>query len=175
MQKSACKFGWLQIIYYLSTRLENIVLMRKLLFLLFHGFDPNNGISKKISYQVDALKACGMETHLCYMEENGSKKRLVDGTVIADYGNGIMSKILKRAEFSSIYKYAKDNGIEIVYTAENCDLSSSFRSGASFSASLGSASFKFCSSLPIHRHMKIFPSSRKVILSSPNGWSSVTP
>ena len=93
--------------------------MRKLLFLLFHGFDPNNGISKKISYQVDALKACGMETHLCYMEENGSKKRLVDGTVIADYGNGIMSKILKRAEFSSIYKYAKDNGIEIVYIRSN--------------------------------------------------------
>ena len=93
--------------------------MRKLLFLIFHGFDPSNGISKKISYQVDALKACGMETHLCYMEEDGSKKRLVDGTVIADYGNGIMSKILKRADFSSIYKYAKDNGIEIVYIRSN--------------------------------------------------------
>lgn len=105
--------------YYLSTQFENIVLMRKLLFLIFHGFDPNNGISKKISYQVDALKACGMETHLCYMEEKGSKKRLVDGTVIADYGNGIMSKVLKRTEFSSIYKYAKDNGIRIVYIRSN--------------------------------------------------------
>ena len=105
--------------YYLSTQFENIVLMRKLLFLIFHGFDPNNGISKKISYQVDALKACGMETHLCYMEEKGSKKRLVDGTVIADYGNGIMSKVLKRTEFSSIYKYAKDNSIEFVYIRSN--------------------------------------------------------
>ena len=93
--------------------------MRKLLFLIFHGFDPSNGISKKISYQVDALKACGMETHLCYMEEKGSKKRLVDGTVIADYGNGIMSKVLKRTEFSSIYKYAKDNSIEFVYIRSN--------------------------------------------------------
>lgn len=93
--------------------------MRKLLFLIFHGFDPSNGISKKISYQVDALKACGMETHLCYMEENSSKKRLVDGTIIADYGNGGMSKILKRTEFSSIYKYAKDNGIELVYIRSN--------------------------------------------------------
>ena len=93
--------------------------MRKLLFLLFHGFDPNNGISKKISYQVDALKACGMETHLCYMDEKGSKKRIIDGTVIANYGNGIMSKVLKRTEFSSIYKYAKDNGIEIVYIRSN--------------------------------------------------------
>jgi len=93
--------------------------MRKLLFLIFHGFDPNNGISKKISYQVDALKACGMETHLCYMEEEGSKKRIVDETVIADYGNGVMSKLLKRTEFSSISRYAKDNGIEFVYIRSN--------------------------------------------------------
>lgn len=93
--------------------------MKKLLFLIFHGFDPNNGISKKITYQVDALKACGMETHLCYMDEEDSKKRIVDGTVIADYGNGAMSKILKRSEFSSIYKYAKNNGIDFVYIRSN--------------------------------------------------------
>lgn len=93
--------------------------MKKLLFLIFHGFDPNNGISKKITYQVDALKACGMETHLCYMDEADTKKRIVDGTVIADYGNGAMSKILKRSEFSSIYKYAKNNGINFVYIRSN--------------------------------------------------------
>ena len=90
-----------------------------ILFLIFHGFDPNNGISKKITYQVNALKACGMETHLCYIDEEGTKKRIVDGTVIADYGNGAMSKILKRTEYSSIYKYAKDNGIELVYIRSN--------------------------------------------------------
>ncbi len=89
--------------------------MRRLLFLIFHGFDPNNGISKKITYQVDALKACGWETHLCYMDETGTKKRIVDNTVIADYGNGLKSKVLKRTEFSSITKYAKDHGIEFVY------------------------------------------------------------
>lgn len=93
--------------------------MKKLLFLIFHGFDPNNGISKKISYQVDAFKACGMETHLCYMDEATSKKRIVDGTVIADYGHGTMSKILKRTEFSSITKYAKDHHIEFVYIRSN--------------------------------------------------------
>lgn len=93
--------------------------MKKLLFLIFHGFDPNNGISKKITYQVDALKACGMETHLCYMDETNSKKRIVDKTVIADYGNGVMSKILKRTEFSSIYRYTKDNGINFVYIRSN--------------------------------------------------------
>ena len=34
--------------------------MKKALFVIFHGFDPNNGISKKIFYQVNALKACGL-------------------------------------------------------------------------------------------------------------------
>ena len=65
------------------------------LFLIFHGFDPNNGISKKISYQLDAFKALGMQTHICFMDEHGTKKRIVDDTVIADYGNGVFSKILK--------------------------------------------------------------------------------
>lgn len=93
--------------------------MKNLLFLIFHGFDPNNGISKKISYQVDAFKACGMETHLCYMDENHNKRRMVDDIVIADYGNGMMSKIWKRTEFSSITKYAKSIGIEFVYIRSN--------------------------------------------------------
>ena len=93
--------------------------MRKLLFLIFHGFDPNNGISKKISYQVNALKACGMETHLCFMDEKDTKKRIVDNTVIADYGHSVFSKFLKRTEFSSIVKYAEENHIEFVYIRSN--------------------------------------------------------
>jgi glycosyltransferase involved in cell wall biosynthesis len=93
--------------------------MKKALFLIFHGFNPNNGISKKISYQVDALKACGMEVHLCHMDEMTTKQRIVDGSVIADYGNGILSKIKKRIEFSSITRYAKENGIEFVYIRSN--------------------------------------------------------
>ena len=32
----------------------------KALFLIFHGFDKANGISKKIHYQVKALKECGV-------------------------------------------------------------------------------------------------------------------
>lgn len=93
--------------------------MVKLLFIIFHGFDPNNGISKKISYQVNALKACGMEVHLCYMDETSGKKRIVSNTIIADYGNGIMAKIKKRTEFSSIAQYAIDNLIEYVYIRSN--------------------------------------------------------
>ena len=87
--------------------------MNKVLFIIFHGFDPNNGISKKISYQVNALKQCGMEVHLCYMDENRTKKRIIDGNIIADYGNGILSKILKRIDFSAISKYVKNNHIDL--------------------------------------------------------------
>ena len=91
----------------------------KALFVIFHGFDSNNGISKKISYQVEALNACGMEVHLCYMDEHYTKKRLVDDVVIADYGNKLMSKIKKRIEFSSISKYAIENNIDFVYIRSN--------------------------------------------------------
>ena len=88
--------------------------MRKALFVIFHGFDPNNGISKKITYQVDALKACGLEVHLCYMDESSGKKRLIDGRIIADYGDGIISKIRKRVELSCINQYAKENYRRII-------------------------------------------------------------
>ena len=93
--------------------------MRKVLFLIFHGFDPSNGISKKISYQVNALKRCGNEVHLCYMDETGTKKRMIDENVIADYGCGFLSKILKRIDFSSISRYVKNNHIDIVYIRSN--------------------------------------------------------
>ena len=91
----------------------------KILFLIFHGFDPNNGISKKIEYQLEAFKANGHETHLCYMDENESKRRIVDGAIIADYGNGRKGKILKRTEFGSIVDYATKERIEFVYIRSN--------------------------------------------------------
>lgn len=91
----------------------------KILFLIFHGFNPNNGISKKISYQLDAFKACGHEAYLCYMDESNSKRRIVDHTVIADYGNGRKGKILKRTEFGSIVDYAIKEGVEFVYIRSN--------------------------------------------------------
>lgn len=93
--------------------------MKKALFLIFHGFDPNNGISKKISYQVDALKACGFEVHLCYLSETTTKIRMVDGTILANYGKGILSKIFKRIEFSSITNYTIKNNFDFVYVRSN--------------------------------------------------------
>ena len=95
------------------------IIMIKILFLIFHGFDPNNGISKKISYQVNALKQCGNEVHLCYMDETGTKKRIIDENVIADYGNRFLSKILKRIDFSAISHYVKNNHIDLVYIRSN--------------------------------------------------------
>lgn len=90
-----------------------------ILFLIFHGFDPNNGISKKISYQLNAFKANGHEAHLCYMDETVSKRRIVDHEIIIDYGNGTKSKILKRTEFRSIVDYAIDSKIDFVYIRSN--------------------------------------------------------
>lgn len=91
----------------------------KILFLIFHGFDPNNGISKKISYQLEAFKANGHEAHLCYLDEISSKQRIIDDTTIANYGNGKRGKILKRTEFGSIVNYAIKEGIEFVYIRSN--------------------------------------------------------
>lgn len=90
-----------------------------ILFLIFHGFDPNNGISKKISYQLNAFKANGHEAHLCYMDETVSKRRIVDHEIIIDYGNGTKGKILKRTEFGSIVDYAIDSKIDFVYIRSN--------------------------------------------------------
>lgn len=88
----------------------------KALFLIFHGFEEANGISKKIRYQVKALKACGMDVRTCYLtDENGYKRRMVDDSVLRDYGNGIRGKILKRFEFQSIADYALKENIQFVY------------------------------------------------------------
>ena len=53
------------------------------------------------------------------MDETKTKQRIVDGKVIADYGNGFLSKILKRIDFSCITRYAIENNIEFVYIRSN--------------------------------------------------------
>lgn len=88
----------------------------KALFLAYHGFSEFNGISKKIHYQVDALKACGLDIHLCYLHEsNGKKYRMIDNDILRDYGHGIKGKILKRIEFDSIADYVIKENIRFVY------------------------------------------------------------
>ncbi|MCE9271154.1 glycosyltransferase [Bacteroides fragilis] len=88
----------------------------KALFLIFHGFEEANGISKKIRYQVKALKECGMDVRICYLtDENGHKRRMVDNNILKDYGNGIRGKLLKRFEFQCIANYALKENIQFVY------------------------------------------------------------
>lgn len=88
----------------------------KALFLVYHGFSEHNGISKKIHYQVDALKACGLDVQICYLSESdGNKYRMIDNIILCDYGQGLKGKILKRIEFTSIANYAIKEGISFVY------------------------------------------------------------
>ena len=87
----------------------------KALFLIFHGFQEANGISKKIRYQVHALEANGMETHLCYLsDEYRIKRRMIDQDVLVNYGTGLKGKLYKRLEFNSIARYAIKNHIILI-------------------------------------------------------------
>lgn len=88
----------------------------KVLFLIFHGFNEANGISKKIHYQVQALKDCGIDTKLCWLDDScGQKHRMIDDQIIQDYGGGIKGKILKRTALKCIYRYVIDHDIQLVY------------------------------------------------------------
>ncbi|GCB34425.1 glycosyltransferase family 1 protein [Bacteroides faecalis] len=88
----------------------------KAIFLIFHGFEESNGISKKIRYQVKALKECGVDVRICWLDDTDNRKRrMVDDLVIENYGNGIKGKIRKRTNLDCVYRYAMKEGIEVVY------------------------------------------------------------
>ena len=89
----------------------------KILFLVYHGFSDESGISKKIHYQVKGLRQNGHEVHLCYydFDSRGHRCRYVDDKVIKDYGLGNMAAIRARIDLGCICRYCVDNGIEIVY------------------------------------------------------------
>lgn len=89
----------------------------KILFLVYHGFSAESGISKKIHYQVKGLQQNGHEVHLCYydFDHKGNRCRYVDRNVIENYGNGSMAAIRSRIEYGCIYDFCVKNGIEMVY------------------------------------------------------------
>lgn len=91
----------------------------KILFLIFHGFSLENGISKKISYQLEAFKSLGHEVHIAYMDESLGKKRMIDRKAVATYPNNIIGKLEKRIEFSSIIRYTENEHIDFVYIRSN--------------------------------------------------------
>ncbi|MBQ4280075.1 MAG: glycosyltransferase [Rikenellaceae bacterium] len=87
------------------------------LFLVFHGFAPHNGISKKIHYQRDALLRCGADVGLCYttIAPDGTQKRMLDDTVIADFGGGKGAKVRKRIDYRAVVSAAREQGVRFVY------------------------------------------------------------
>lgn len=88
----------------------------KILFLIFHGFEESNGISKKIRYQVKALRQCGADVRVCWLDDaGGGKRRMIDDAVLQDYGTGIKGKIQKRTGLGCIARYVKENEIGLVY------------------------------------------------------------
>ena len=89
----------------------------KILFLVYHGFSEESGISKKIHYQVKGLRQNGHEVHPCYydFDSRGHRCRYVDDKVIADYGMGAIAALRSRTQLDCIYYYCIDNGIEMVY------------------------------------------------------------
>ena len=89
----------------------------KILFLVYHGFSDESGISKKIHYQVNGLRQNGLEVHLCFydFDSRGHRCRYVDDRVIADYGMGAMAALRSRIDLRCIGRYCIENGIEMVY------------------------------------------------------------
>lgn len=89
----------------------------KALFLIFHGFEESNGISKKIRYQVKALKNCGLDVSTCYydVDRNGHRKWRIDDKTLKDFGNGFLARIKKRFCFKPIVEYVKAEKIGFVY------------------------------------------------------------
>lgn len=92
------------------------LIFMKILFLIFHGFAEYNGISKKIHYQVDGLKENGHEVSLCYYSvEGGYRRRMINDSILEDFGRNRLAPIKKRICFNSIFQFAVNNGTELVY------------------------------------------------------------
>ena len=89
----------------------------KILFLVYHGFSDESGISKKIHYQVKGLRQNGHEVRLCYydFDPRGHRCRYVGNKVIADYGTGALAAIRSRTQLDCIYSFCAVNSIEMVY------------------------------------------------------------
>lgn len=89
----------------------------KALFLVFHGLESYNGISKKINYQVEGLNQNGINVRLCYLfiDNNGYHKRMINDTIIENYGKGFFGKIKKRICYKKLKNYILNEHIDFLY------------------------------------------------------------
>ena len=89
----------------------------RVMFLTYHGFSDVSGISKKMLAQIEGLRQCGHEVHVCSYDirEDGHRCRFVDDDVLQDFGSGRMAAFRKRISYGKVYEYCCKNGIEGVY------------------------------------------------------------
>lgn len=87
------------------------------LFLIFHGFESYNGISKKIYAQSKAFEECGVEMHLCYIyiDSKHVQQRVIDNQIIEVLGDGISAKLKKWTNYTAIFEYILEKKIDFLY------------------------------------------------------------
>ena len=88
------------------------------LFLMFYGFNAFNGISKKIAYQVDALRHNGIEMQICHYETSvvdGTRSWMIDDKVLYYFGNSTYGKFRKRIDYHFIVDYIRKEKFEFIY------------------------------------------------------------
>ncbi|MFA6770866.1 MAG: glycosyltransferase [Bacteroidales bacterium] len=86
-------------------------------FIHFFDLAEHSGISKKILYQVEAFKNCGVDISLSYIniDERGFQTCIYKGSVIQDFGNGLASKCAKWISFNKLTKYILYNNLDFIY------------------------------------------------------------
>jgi hypothetical protein len=89
----------------------------KILFIVYHGFSDVSGVSKKIHYQINGLRAWGHEVHVCTYDimKDGNRVRLVDDKIIQNFGKGKWAAFKKRYSYDAVTKYVINNSIDFVY------------------------------------------------------------
>ncbi len=96
---------------------------QKALFLIFHGFEEHNGISKKIKYQIRALGQCGVEVTVFFFDYDAQGNFVCYGSrpennyepyVYCNFGKGILAKVRKRCQ-TVVARYAREQQVDLVY------------------------------------------------------------
>lgn len=89
----------------------------KILYLTYHGFSSISGISKKMIYQIEALRSLGNDVSVCSyrVRDDGHRVREVDGSVLSDFGTGRLAAFRKRISYGDVIDFARNNQIEMVY------------------------------------------------------------
>lgn len=97
----------------------------KVLFCVFNNLEPHSGISKKILSQYKAFKEIGAETFLTYLSKtsNAENCRMIDNSVLKNYGRGFVAKLRKIFDFNELISFAKGEHIDLVYL--RCDFNAS--------------------------------------------------